>query len=315
MDCAFEFGPHPKKSRNSDVHLGKCWLCDKHFEQKQDVGHPDPGQIQVLFDSIRAANDNEKLLAKVNAQEDDIVAGQISVKYHHNCRSSYLLKRPHAYLSEQNVRPMRSSFNFKELCFVCAKSCDRRCKRDRKRGWALITDKDNIFAHVHAEAILKGDTDTILRLNGIECKDMVAADCRYHRGNKLCLSKYLGLNDKIETNKPAQSRKFAPEEVQCSTSAAALLELNVSADEGSEMCISSEEYTDWPSNIQEQNYTSQIQSKDQAIYGVVSLLRADIAAMTQKKLLIIQNHLIWKLRSARNTYLCLYFKQHCGWLT
>ena len=240
------------------------------------------GKIQVLFDSIRAANDNEKLLAKVNAQEDDIVAGKISVKYHHNCRSSYLMKRPHAYLSEQNVRPKRSSFNFKELCFVCAKSCDRRCKRDRKRGWALITDKHNIFAHVHAEAIRKGDTDMILRLNGIECKDMVAADCRYHRGNKLCLSKYLGLNDKIETNKPAQSRTFAPEEVQCSTSAAALLELDVSADEGSEMCISSEEYTDWPSNIQEQNYTSQIQSKDQAIYGVVSLLRADIAAMTQK---------------------------------
>ena len=112
MDCAFEFGPHPKKSRNSDVHLGKCWLCDKYFEQKQDVGHPDPGKIQVLFGSIRAANDNENLLAKVNAQEDDIVAGKISVKYHHNCRSSYLLKRPHAYLSEQNVRPKRSSFKY-----------------------------------------------------------------------------------------------------------------------------------------------------------------------------------------------------------
>ena len=41
----------------------------------------------------------------------------------------------------------------------------------------------------------------LLRLSGIENKDMVAADCRYHWGNKMCLSVYLGLHIKKQDNR------------------------------------------------------------------------------------------------------------------
>lgn len=124
----YSFAPEAKKYRLSEVNLGKCWICEQRFENRKDIGHPDLSKLDVLFTSIKSANDNEKLLLKLDIQERDILDGKISLTYHHNCRSKYMLKRQDMLLSTSPVtlRPKRSMFNFKELCFVCGKTCDRR---------------------------------------------------------------------------------------------------------------------------------------------------------------------------------------------
>ena len=53
------------------------------------------------------------------------------------------------------------------------------------------------YPKVYNAALAKNDHEMIVRLSC--CHDMVAKIFRYHKGNKMCLSKYLGLHDKVDT--------------------------------------------------------------------------------------------------------------------
>lgn len=281
-DMEYSFAPEAKKYRLSEVNLRKCWICEQRFENRKDIGHPDLSKLDVLFTSIKSANDNEKLLLKLDIQERYILDGKISLTYHHNCRSKYMLKRQDMLLSTSAVtlRPKRSMFNFKELCFVCGKTYDRRHRRDKRRGWSLVTNTENIFDKVYTAAVEKEDDNMILRLSGIECKDMMAKGCRYHRGNKMCLSNYLSMR---KSNATLQHPEVSKHQTDTSFSRQAHA---LSTDEGStteEMCSISEEDIESLTDLGYQSFSGlQFQSKQQTMYEVVSFLRADIEDMTLK---------------------------------
>ena len=281
MTDSEEYFPKSKKPRISDANLGRCWLCEDKFVKKEDIRHADQDNIKRLFESIRSAKDNHQLLSKLARQENDILTGKISVKYHRNCRSKYVLikQEPSTSGNQEKVRTKRSGFNFKDNCFVCGKPCHKGHKNSSKYGWSLISGKDSaIYDQVYTAAERIGDNEMILRLTGIPHKDLVAADCRYHRGKKMCLSYYINRVGHIEKPKRVKS-------------------LIKSSEEKSSEEKSSEERSSDNTNILLEtpgpSGAIPILTKNNTLYEAISILRTDIAEtfkIQNKKDLNIQTH-------------------------
>ena len=228
----FSLGSAPKKPRVEGFEEDLCIFYDTIFSKKHPAVCPDINRLQTLFNVCRDRND--EVGKKLIAHKTSILNGDLKIKYHRNCRSSYCSPEhvhrasekhsSHASSSSSACAPddiprtftrsqMASEFDWKVHCFICGEPCFA-CHRntDSKRNWSMVETSidrkaENVYKKVLAAAEEKADLRMITRLHGIENGDLVAVEARYHR-RKNCLTHYISVRN-ILASKTDEKRENA----------------------------------------------------------------------------------------------------------
>ena len=197
-------------------HEKKCVFCSKAFSKKNRAVTADSNHLDILIKACNERKDKPGLA--IITYENKIRTGDLLLKYHRNCRSSYQsshhVKRAKSTVvqnAEQSIdsdqsfdtqagneetRFTRSNvgdFDWKENCFLCGK----KFGENHRNEWSLVasiekaSDTGTMFRKTLNAARRKGDNIMLARLLGIPNEDLVACEARYHR-KKTCFLKYIG---------------------------------------------------------------------------------------------------------------------------
>ena len=216
MTTKLNLQPSKKKSKpifDKDF----CIFCSKDFTTSSAVV-PDVSKLSSLFEACRQRFDY--LGRSILEHEKDIVSGEVTFRYHRNCRATYCSKT-HVQRAVQKQRSSlekddgdvrgsdhsggacsevpitrsrsgETAFDWKGCCFICGESCHPK----RRSEWSMVESsvdcesRENTYTKILHAANDKNDVAMIRRLNGVPNGDLVAMDARYHR-KKNCLSTYI----------------------------------------------------------------------------------------------------------------------------
>ena len=208
-----------KKPKLDEFDINRCIFCSGPFSKtaagKIQAVSPDLTKLDSLFSACRARNDTlgEKLLM----QEEKIRDGNITFRYHRNCRSTYVSPL-HVQRAQQKSaactlgnkgndsgdvssggtessltrsKCSMSSFEWKEKCFICGERCSPKHRGTWSMVESAIDDKSkNMYTKLLEVAELREDEEMLLRLRGVPHGDLVAIEARYHR-KKGCYTRYV----------------------------------------------------------------------------------------------------------------------------
>ena len=153
---------------------GICWFCRERFKSKNESTKLDDSSRASFVQDVCSASNEVGL--RTESKRSDILSGKQEVLYHRSCRNPYYAQDETEILRRQSNR--KEKFEWKLLCMICGKSCDRRRKRDPKRGWSLCDGhgltKDEttcMYDRIMKAARIKNDQEVIARLN--ECPNSI----------------------------------------------------------------------------------------------------------------------------------------------
>ena len=228
----FSLGSAPKKPRVEGFEEDLCIFYDTLFSKKHPAVCPDVNRLQTLFKACMDRHD--EVGKKLIAHKTSILNGDLKIKYHRNCRSSYCSPEhvhrasekhsSHASSSSSANAPedipctltrsqMSAEFDWKIHCFICGEPCFASHRnRDAKRNWSMVETSidnkaENLYKKVLAAAEQKTDLRMIARLHGIGNGDLVAVEARYHQ-RKNCLTHYISWRN-ISASRKEEKRENA----------------------------------------------------------------------------------------------------------
>lgn len=209
MAAEFELkGPCAKKSKADLFDLSLCIFCNEPFSDSSPASTPIESKLKTLFEACRLRNDN--IAQKLLPQENAIVMGHVSFRYHRNCRSTYTSKHHIKRIHTKNVSSASyndggglvdstassscfsrtrsqspfQEFNWKTKCFICGGSCFQA----KRISWCMVEtavdsdpDSPNLYTKVLKAADKRDDQALLTRLQGVVNGDLVAVEARYHK--------------------------------------------------------------------------------------------------------------------------------------
>jgi hypothetical protein len=192
----------------------QCIFCTHPFSATRPATTLVHKTNNNLFAKCRERNDaigNDLL-----ALETEIQNKTITVKYHRDCRATYVsplhVQRSKAMSPEnkENIESIHdenngttsdaasftrskaaAEFKWKKKCFICSEKCDPKHRNTWSMVESLTGDKhsDSIFTKMVKAAEIRKDSNMLTRLQGVPNRDLVAVEARYHR-KKACYVKY-----------------------------------------------------------------------------------------------------------------------------
>lgn len=218
MASEFKMEPLPKRQRIQDegsFDSTKCIFCMEPFTRNCPVTTADPTKLKSLFDACIQRKDD--IGKKILENQQRILDGSISLKYHRNCRSTYVSPLHIKRAMEKHSRtssvagsqdPMEASgggvpftrsrsstptFDWQSNCFICGKKCNPK----QRNTWSMVEStvdnnpaSQNMFVKMYNAAQQRDDQDMLTRLSEVPNGDLVAIEARYHRTRKNCYASY-----------------------------------------------------------------------------------------------------------------------------
>ena len=114
---------------------GRCWFCRLKFKYSNEVTKLDPSHCSSFVEDVCSAND--EAAERTKAKQSEIISGKQEILFHKSCRNPYYSTNSKDSTNDQVLRRQSNAFEWRRLCMICGLPCDRRYKRDPKRGWSL----------------------------------------------------------------------------------------------------------------------------------------------------------------------------------
>lgn len=202
------------KTYTFDESGNTCIFCNKSGEN-DILSKPDINKLDSLLHACKERNDF--VGNKILQHTEKIRNGDIKIKYHRDCRSTYcsiwhISRSPTAnqkrncenqnendFSTSAKKRITRNtttcnsepSFDWKANCFICGKSCAVQRKSEWSMVQSSITNSNGtMYQKVLEAAMYRDDQVMLVRLSEVSNGDLVAIEARYHR-KKNCYSSYI----------------------------------------------------------------------------------------------------------------------------
>lgn len=87
MEPEFDLQTRSKQLKSSDFDQSSCLFCGKEFSEPSTAIKPDINRMDSLFNACRQRQD--EIGKRLLESEDDIRKGNVTFRYHRNCRATY----------------------------------------------------------------------------------------------------------------------------------------------------------------------------------------------------------------------------------
>ena len=219
-DPGSDLSIEPIKKRRLSMNTERCCFCLKCFLPEETPTSLDLKKAHTL---ITVCRDRQDETAKdILANETQICSGELQLRYHKSCRSKYMhpfyRDATETQPEESDIdkdacqytrsRATQQMFNWKECCFICGQKCNPKQRSTWSRVMGTINSNSKLYSQVLKAAEIRNDKDVLARLlssNG----DLVAAEARYHRQPKSCVSKYISDRNLVSVSDKNQEKSRA----------------------------------------------------------------------------------------------------------